>query len=141
MKQTKATILPLLSLLLVLLLTLAACAPVPASWEDATYRKDATLGEGDTTISVKVTAEEKTITLTLHTDATTLEEALVAEELVSGDESAFGLYIKYVNGIRADYEKDNGYYWGLKVNGKTADTGASSVLIEEGGVYELVRTK
>lgn len=137
----KTATLRVVPLLLALLMLLLACAPVPASWEDATYKEDTELGEGATTVTVLVTAEDKTVTITLHTDKTNLADALLAEELCAGDTGDFGLYIKYVNGIRADYELDGGYYWSIAVNGETAMTGASDVLILPGATYELTRTK
>ena len=136
----KATLLRVVPLLLLFVLLLNACAPVPASWEDAIHTKDATVGDGAVAVTVKVTAEDKTVTLTLKTDAATLADALVAEELVKGEDSQFGLMISHVNGIRADYDLDNGYYWKIEVNGESSDFGASHIEITEGAVYEFIRT-
>lgn len=140
MKQTK-TLLRVAFLLLLMALLLAACAPLPVSWDEATYKKDAEVGDGATTVTVKVTAEDKTVTITLHTDKTDLAEAMLAEELCAGEAGAYGLYIKYVNGIRADYDLDGGYYWKLVVNGEDSMIGASGTPIIAGDVYEFVRTK
>lgn len=140
MKQTKK-LFRVVPLLLLALILLAACSPTPASWENAKYTKDATVGNGATAVTLKVTADEKTVTITLHTDKTDLAEALLAEELCAGEEGAFGLYIKYVNGIRADYELDGGYYWNLTVNGEPSMVGASGTPIIGGTVYEFIRTK
>ena len=92
-------------------------------------------------MSVKVTADEKTVTITLNTDKTDLAEAMLAEGLCAGEESAYGLYIKYVNGIRADYDLDGGYYWKLTVNGEDSMIGASGTVVVSGTVYEFIRTK
>ena len=140
MKQTKK-ILRVVPLLLLAAILLAACTPVPASWEDAKFKSDATVGEGATTVTVKVTADEKTVTITLNTDKTDLAEAMLAEELCAGEEGAYGLYIKYINGIRADYDLDGGYYWQLTVNSEVSMIGASGTLIADGTVYEFIRTK
>ena len=136
----RSTLLRVVPLLLCLLVLLGACTPVPASWEDALYQRDTTVGDGATTVTVRVTAEEKTVTLTLKTDKATLAEALLAEELVKGEDSQFGLMISHVNGIRADYDLDNGYYWKIEVNGESSDFGASHIEITEGAVYEFIRT-
>ena len=136
----KQPLLRVVPLLLLLLLLLAAGTPVPASWEDATYKSDATVGDGAVTVTVKVTAEEKTVTLTLKTDDTMLDKALLAAELVRGKEAQYGLMISHVNGIRADYDLDGGYYWKVLVNGETAPTGVSYIPVTEGTVYEFVRT-
>ena len=140
MKHTKA-LLRIVPLLLLAAILLVACTPVPVSWEDATYKKDVTVGEGATTVTVKVTAEDKTITITLNTNKTDLAEAMLAEELCAGEEGAYGLYIKYVNGIRADYDLDGGYYWSLTVDGEVSMMGASGTPIVAGTVYEFIRTK
>ena len=138
-KQLKS----LLSLLLILatLLALFACAHVPAEgkWENATYRRDKSFGEGEKTIEVEVKVEENAVTFTINTDKETLADALLEHELIEGEEGAFGIYIKKVNGITADYDVD-GSWWGVEQNGK--DTlGASSVIIADGEHYELVYNK
>lgn len=135
-----ATLLRVVPLLLLAVLLLSACTPVPASWENALYKKDTTLGEGAVTVTVKVTAEDKTVTLTLKTDDAMLDKALLAAELVRGKEAQYGLMISHVNGIRADYDLDGGYYWKVLVNGETAPTGVSYIPVTEGTVYEFVRT-
>ena len=140
MKQTK-TLLRVVPLLLVLALLLSACSSTPVSWENATYKTDAEVGSGATTVTIKVTAEDKTVTITLHTDKADLAEAMLAENLCAGEEGAYGLYIKYVNGIRADYDLDNGFYWMLVVNGEDSMIGASGTPVFAGDVYEFVRTK
>ena len=153
----KNTILRSLALLtlLAMLALLAACgdsttttpagteAPGTLSslWDTATHRADATLGEGSHTVTVKVTADGFTVTLTLRTDAETLADALLSEELCAGEDAQYGLMISHVNGIRADYDLDRGYYWSILVDGEAAMTGASGIAIQDGAVYELVRKK
>ncbi len=131
------------ALLLLLALTslFVSCTPVPVSWEDATYQRDTTLGDGGTTVTVKVTAEEKTVSFTLRTDEENLADAMLAAGLCAGEDGAYGLYIKYVNGIRADYELDGGYYWQLSIDGKAATQGASATPVTEGAVYEFIRAR
>lgn len=117
-------------------------SPAPAEegvWADAQYTEDTELGEGAKTLTVEVTAEDKTITFTIHTDAENLRGALEENGLVSGDESEYGLYVKSVNGIAADYDAD-GYYWALSKAGEYLMTGVDDTLIADGEQYELVRT-
>ncbi len=109
-------------------------------WADATYLEDKTFGEGAKTIVVKVVAEEKTVSFTIKTDAETLGEALLAHSLVEGEEGQFGLYIKKVNGMLADYDVDQ-TYWGLTKDGEYVMTGADTTTIADGEHYELTRTK
>ena len=139
MKQTK-TLLRVVPLLLLIVFILSACGKADL-WKDATYREDTTLGEGIFTVTIKVTADDKTVTFTLNTDKIDLADAMLAEGLCAGEEGAYGLYIKYVNGIRADYDLDGGYYWNLTVDGEVSMIGASGTPVIHGSVYEFVRTK
>ena len=137
------TLRTLTSLLLALLmLMLASCADVEktGAWESAEYDRDTTLGKGEKTITVLVTAEEQTLTFTIHTDKTTLGEALGEHNLIDGEEGAYGMYVKYVNGIEADYNVDQ-TYWGVFLNGVLAPTGVDGITITDGGEYELRKTK
>lgn len=109
-------------------------------WESATYLEDTVLGEGDTSIDVKVEAGEKAITVTINTDAENLEDALVGVNLVEGEEGAYGLYIKTVNGILADYDVDQSY-WAMYKDGEYLTTGANETVITSGDSFELVYTK
>ncbi|HIT31078.1 MAG TPA: DUF4430 domain-containing protein [Candidatus Scatomorpha stercoravium] len=102
------------------------------------YMEDASLGEGAMTIAVDVTAGEKTVKLSVATDAENLRDALEPLGLIAGDESELGLYIKTVNGISADYEAD-GYYWALYIGGEYASTGVDATPVADGGEYALVR--
>ncbi len=130
----------LLLLVLAAIFTLAACADVDktGAWNTAVYDRNTELGEGAKTITVKVVADGQELTFTIHTDKENLEDALVEHSLISGTEGAFGLYIKAVNGIIADYDTDK-TYWAITKNGE--DTlGAKSTLIADGEQYELTRT-
>lgn len=109
-------------------------------WENATYLEDVTLGEGATTIEVEVEANDKAITVTINTDAENLEEALLEAQLVEGEDGDYGLYIKTVNGILADYEADQSY-WAIYENGEYMTSGVNTTEIATGDHYELVYTK
>ncbi|MDE6725536.1 MAG: DUF4430 domain-containing protein [Ruminiclostridium sp.] len=109
-------------------------------WANAKYTEDAEVGEGAVTIKVKVIADTKEITLTVHTDKENLGAALLEYELVSGDQSEYGLYIKSVNGIQADYDKDQAW-WAISKDGEMLMTGADSTPIADGENYELTYTK
>ncbi|MBE6944134.1 MAG: DUF4430 domain-containing protein [Ruminococcaceae bacterium] len=106
----------------------------------AKYTEDTTLGEGSKTITVTVKDHEgKAVVFTIKTDAKTVGEALIENELIAGDEGTYGMYIKVVNGLRADYDKDRAY-WGFNVNGERSMTGVDMTDLTDGGVYELVYT-
>lgn len=116
-----------LTLALLLSLALAACGAGSGGgiWEGAKYTEDTELGEGAGTISFECTAEGRTVTFTIHTDAEFLRGALEENGLIAGDESEFGLYVKSVNGMAADYEAD-GLYWSLYVDGEYATSGVDT---------------
>lgn len=120
--------------------TQAQTEAVDPLWSDATYLEDVTLGEGETSIDVVVTAAKKSITVTINTDAENLEDALTGVDLVQGDQSEYGLYIKTVNGILADYDVDASY-WGMYKDGEYLMSGAKDTQIADGDKYELAYTK
>lgn len=109
-------------------------------WNDAKYIQDTELGEGAATLTVQVKADERQITFTIHTDKTTLGAAMQEHGLLEGEDSEYGLFVKKVNGILADYDVDQ-YYWGFFIDGEYAMTGVDSTNIEEGVTYCLARTK
>ncbi|MBR3894100.1 MAG: DUF4430 domain-containing protein [Clostridia bacterium] len=141
MKKTVVSITSLL-LSLLTLLCLVSCNTVDkiGVWETAVYLKDTELGKGAKTVVVEVKAEEQSITFTIHTDAETVGAALLEHELIAGDEGQYGLYVKAVNGLIADYDTD-GSYWAFYVNGEYAMTGVEKTKITEGETYQLVHTK
>ena len=139
----KKTIQSSVSLLLAFLfvLCLASCGnrvDATGLWENATYKKDTELGKGSKTFTLEVTVEEQTVTFTVNTDAKTVGAALLELELIDGDEGDFGLYIKKVNGMTADYDTDKSY-WAFYINGEYAMTGVDGTDIEEGVTYRLAR--
>ena len=132
-----------LSALIVSLLFTAGCAQKVAAeglWENATYTSDKAFGEGETTIEVEVKAGDQSITFTVNTDKENLADALLEHKLVEGDDSQYGLYIKKVNGILADYDVDQSY-WSLCKDGEMLMTGASDTKIADGEHYEFVYAK
>lgn len=95
------------------------------------------LGEGDTKFTLSVVDQDGNETqFEIHTDKETVGEALLECGLVEGDEGEFGLYVKKVNGIEADYDK-NGTYWAFYINGEYATTGVDSTTTTEGDTYSL----
>lgn len=133
-------------LALVCLLGLAACkkevnaVEAKGLWKDATYLEDMTFGEGKNTAIVEVKAGEQSVTFTVNTDEEMLGAALLEHKLIDGDQGDYGLYIKKVNGITADYDTDKAY-WGFYINGEYATTGVDSTKIEKDATYKLEYTK
>ena len=93
------------------------------------------IGEGETAFSFEVVLDDGTTTYyNVHTDETTVGAALLGVSLIEGEDSEYGLYVKTVNGITADYDKD-GVYWAFYVDGEYASTGVDSTDIVPGSTY------
>ena len=70
----------------------------------------------------------------IHTDKETVGDALLELELIAGEDGDFGLYVKSVNGITADYDVDQ-TYWAFYIDGEYAMSGVDATVIEEGMTY------
>ena len=109
-------------------------------WDNAIYTEDKTFGNGAKIFELEVKAEEKSVTFTIKTDADNLEEALFEHKLIDGEKGPYGMYIKKVNGITADYDVDQSY-WALSQDGTPSATGASGAEIKGGEHFEFTHTK
>ena len=95
------------------------------------------VGEGETDFRLEVVYADGTAEyFAVSTDADNVGDALVDAGLVEGEESDYGLYIKTVNGVTADYDVDQ-TYWSFYIDGEYAQTGVDATLIEEGATYSL----
>ena len=98
------------------------------------------MGEGDKLFYFDVTfSDGETSSYAIHTDAETVGEALVSLELIAGDESEYGLYVKTIGDETLDYN-ENGMYWAFYVGGEYAMTGVDATPITEGETYAFVAT-
>ena len=93
------------------------------------------LGQGNTTFTFTVTDKDGNSTeFVIHTDKETVGDALLEHGLIAGEEGAYGLYVKTVNGITASYDVD-GTYWAFYVNGEYGMTGVDATTVEAGATY------
>ena len=76
---------------------------------------------------------------TYQTDMEYLGELLQTEGLISGTDSAYGLYVDTVDGETADYPV-NCSWWHLACDGEEAQTGADSVVLHDGATYTWTYT-
>lgn len=76
----------------------------------------------------------------IHTDEEMVGTALLDLKLIEGEEGPYGLYVKAVNGIAADYDKDK-VYWAFYVNDDYGTTGVDMTKIEEGTIYSFRMAK
>lgn len=106
-----------------------------AQEEAAEQSEGGVLGEGSVEFAFAVVDQEGNETqFEIHTDKETVGEALTELGLIAGDEGEYGLYVKTVNGITADYDQD-GTYWAFYINGEYASTGVDSTPATEGESY------
>ena len=123
MKKTIAWI-----LVLVLALSLAACGKKEAPKAGVSFTVVVTDMEGNET------------TFNYTSDKENVGDALLAEGLIAGDDSEYGLMVNTVNGVTADWDKDQ-TYWAFYINGEYAMTGVSQTPLEEGATYGFTLTK
>ena len=124
----------------VMLLSMAACSTAQNTGS-TTVTDGQTIGEGAKTFLLTITdGEGNVVNVTVNTDEETVGGALLALGLVAGETNEYGLYIKEVNGIIADFDAD-GTYWAFYINGEYAMTGVDATEITEGATYGLTLTK
>lgn len=90
---------------------------------------------GDKTITVQIVKKDSERTVEINTDAEMLRGALEQENLVQGDESEYGLYIKTVDGYTADESAQE--WWCITKGGEDVYTGVDSTPIADGEAYEI----
>lgn len=96
--------------------------------------------EGAKAIEVIVVHSDKSEkTFRYETDAEYLGPLLIENGLVKGEQGAYGLYIKEVDGEVADYSI-NGAYWALFKGETYATTGIDTTVLEDGDQFSLVYT-
>ena len=99
------------------------------------------MGEGATVFQFSVVDLEGNETkFEIHTDKTTVGDALLELGLIEGEDGPYGLYVKKVNGILADYDTDR-TYWSLLINGEYAMTGVDATDVEAGATYTMKVSK
>lgn len=108
-----------------------------AKASESAQSDDSVMGTGDASFSLTVVDQEGAeTTFEVHTDKETVGEALLETGLIEGDEGEYGLYVKTVNGVTADYDED-GVYWAFYINGEYAETGVDATPVTEGEVYSF----
>lgn len=91
---------------------------------------------GQKNIGVTVVyTDASTDEFSLSTDAEFLRQALEAQELIEGEESQYGLYVKTVNGVTADESKEE--WWCFTKDGADVMTGVDSTPIADGDHFEI----
>lgn len=126
MKKTRI-LLP--ALVLVLMLTmLCGCA------------KDKASNGNEIAFTLTVTHSDKSQKeFEITTTETNLRRALEQENLISGQESEYGLFVTTVDGETADYSKDEGW-WCLTKDGEQTAEGVDGCTVADGDEYGFTYT-
>lgn len=127
--KNKKTWIAVIAVVLVVVLALAASFALKPKGTDGTKNITVTVVHKD--------ASEKVFTYATNEEF--LGAALVAEGLVEGESSDFGLMITKVDGEEASWDADQSY-WALYIGEEYAQTGADSTPINDGDSFQLVYT-
>ena len=95
--------------------------------------------QGEKTITIDVIHKDSSQkTFEYHTDREYLGDVLTDEELVSGEEGPYGMFITTVDGETAD--DANQEWWCITRNNEKLNTSADQTPIADGEKYELTLT-
>lgn len=102
-----------------------------------TFADGSVLGEGSKSFDFSVVDKDGTESVfEIHTDEETVGAALLEIGMIAGEDGPYGLYVKTVNGMTADYETD-GVYWAFYVNDEYGQSGVDLTDITEGDTYSF----
>ena len=108
--------------------------------EDLDITELTQLGTGEKVFRFDITDKSGTTSsYAIHTDAETVGDALVENELIEGTESEYGLYVTTVLGETLDWDADQ-MYWAFFEDGEYAMTGVDATEIVDGATYAFVAT-
>lgn len=124
--KRKLSVIVCMMLAIVMTLLLGSCGKkaTPIATGEASFTFEVVDGEGNTD------------TFEISTDKKTVGEALLDKNLIDGEVSEYGLYVKTVNGITADYEVDQ-TYWAFYIDGEYATTGVDTTDVVDGSTYSF----
>lgn len=98
--------------------------------------------EGAKAITIQVVDDAQKLTeYSIRTDAEYLIDAMkdTPKLTFSGYESQYGITLTAINGITADWEKDNAY-WCVYVNGEMGNYGVSTQPVTDGDTFRFEYT-
>ncbi len=141
LKKSMSVILCIVLIAAIALFTSACGDVTPSNDGDTSTEPDSFAVEAQSSAESKLSftlevtdADGNTEKLSITTEEKTVGAALLKLGLIAGDDSQYGLYVKTVNGITADYDID-GTYWAFYVNGELAPKGVDLTDIVDGSTY------
>ncbi len=97
----------------------------------------AQLGDKNIVVTV-VHKDESKREFKINTSAETLRAACEEQNLIAGDESEYGLYVKTVDGETVN--EDNQEWWSITKDGEMLMTGVDDTMIADGEQYAFTFT-
>jgi hypothetical protein len=98
------------------------------------------LGQGSKYFVFNVEVDGNCKVYNIKTDKDTVGDALTELGLISGEQGLYGLYVKTVDGLTLDYDKDKAY-WSFYEDGNYAMTGVDKTEIVNGKNYGFKKEK
>ena len=96
--------------------------------------------EGAKAYAVTVVHKDSTVKeFSYRTDAEFLDDALLAEGLIAGEDGPYGLTVITVDGEDAVWDTDNAY-WAIWIGEEMATTGISEIPVYDGSSFKLEYT-
>lgn len=95
------------------------------------------LGDKNITVTV-VHGDASSKSFAINTSAENLRAACEEQNLIAGDESEYGLYVKTVDGETADESVQQ--WWCITKGGEMLMTGVDDTMIADGEAYEFTLT-
>lgn len=146
-KRRMLFVLTSLVLIAVMALMLCSCTnnketTQPTETQASSVKQEAiSIGEGATSFTFMCVFEDGSEKVyTVNTDKKNVGEALLDNNLIAGEQSDYGLYVKTVCDVVADYDT-NGAYWAFYEGEKMASSGADLTEIKPGVEYSFRYTK
>ena len=122
---------------LLMIFSLGACSETQKDVLTTTEPVSVEPKDGNTFTFEVIDANGNLITqLSIVSDIEMLGDALQNLGYIKGEQGPYGLYIKEVNGITADYDVD-GTYWAFYINDEMAMKGVDQTPIVDGDVYSF----
>ena len=139
--QSVVSILCVVLLAVAVLMTAGCSGNQPSDNSSAPVAGATVVGEGDTSFAFTVVFPDGTdAAYEVHTDEDTVGAALLECELIAGEQSDYGLYVKTVAGTTLDYDTDK-MYWAFYENDAYAAAGVDTTAIVAGTTYSLRASK
>lgn len=98
--------------------------------------------EGSKTITIQIVDDQQKLTsYETHTDAEYLRQAMESCKGLTfiGSEGPYGLMLQTINGVTADYDKDQAW-WSIYVNDELANYGVDQQPVADGDIFRLEYT-